>query len=309
MTRKLLPVAAAAMLLLTACESLLPEQDGSLAAQTSVTAEHTVSAGSESSSAERTASAPQTTVSQSTVSQSTASQTTASQTTASQSTASQSTASQSTVSQTASTGKTSAGTTGSTSASSSAPQTADPPPETEDWMLMLANKTHPVGEYAPPALTTLSNGTKIDSRVYPALQKMYDAMRAQGLKPTTREGYRTYADQLDIMQTRIKSYRSQGYSEQKAKQLAELYVAVPGTSEHQLGLAVDVNSTDGNNWLVYNWLAAHASEYGFILRYPVGKQKVTGYAYEAWHYRYVGEKAAKEITKRCITLEEYLGET
>ena len=180
-------------------------------------------------------------------------------------------------------------------------------PASEDWMLRLANKTHPVGEYAPPALVTLKNGTKVDARMYPALQKMYDDMRAQGLKPMTREAYRTYAQQQDIMQTRIRQHKNEGKSDKEAKRLAEMYVAVPGTSEHQLGLAVDINSEDGNHWNVYNWLVKNAYKYGFILRYPQGKEKITGFQYEAWHYRYVGETAALVMQKSGQTLEEYLG--
>jgi D-alanyl-D-alanine carboxypeptidase len=180
--------------------------------------------------------------------------------------------------------------------------------ENEDWMLRLANKTHPVGEYAPPELVTLKNGTQVDVRMYPALQKMYDDMRAQGLQPMTREAYRTYAAQQDIMESRIRQHRNEGKSPAEAKRLAEMYVALPGTSEHQLGLAVDINSEDGNNWNVYNWLAVHAHEYGFILRYPQGKEEITGFQYEAWHYRYVGKTAAEAMYKSGKTLEEYLGE-
>ncbi|MBR5370918.1 MAG: D-alanyl-D-alanine carboxypeptidase family protein [Oscillospiraceae bacterium] len=176
-----------------------------------------------------------------------------------------------------------------------------------DWMLRLANKTHPVGEYVPPELVTLRNGTQVDARMYPALQEMYDQMRAEGLQPMTREAYRTYAQQEDIMQTRIRQHKSEGKSAAEAKTLAEMYVAVPGTSEHQLGLAVDVNSEDGNNTKIYNWLAKNAYRYGFIQRYPEGKEDITGFQAEAWHYRYVGKEAAKVIREKGITLEEYLG--
>ena len=87
--------------------------------------------------------------------------------------------------------------------------------------------------------------------------------------------------------------------------------AIPGTSEHQLGLGVDINA-DGINsygYEVYNWLAQNAYGYGFIYRYPENKVTITGIANEPWHYRYVGVNAATEIYKRGICLEEYLGET
>lgn len=85
-------------------------------------------------------------------------------------------------------------------------------------------------------------------------------------------------------------------------------VAIPGTSEHQLGIAVDINAdkAHSSNQEVYVWLADNAYKYGFILRYPLGKEKITGTAYEAWHYRYVGKEAAEEIYSKQICLEEYL---
>ena len=80
-----------------------------------------------------------------------------------------------------------------------------------------------------------------------------------------------------------------------------------GTSEHQLGIAVDINAdkSKSSNDEVYTWLAANAHNYGFILRYPQGKQEITGTSYEPWHYRYVGVDAAREIYERGICLEEY----
>ena len=87
-----------------------------------------------------------------------------------------------------------------------------------------------------------------------------------------------------------------------------LRVAKPGTSEHQLGLAVDINQegTRSTASQVYSWLEEHAWEYGFIQRYPEGKSQITGITNEPWHYRYVGNPAAEEITRQGITLEEYL---
>ena len=105
----------------------------------------------------------------------------------------------------------------------------------------------------------------------------------------------------DIMDVKdVFELRSQG-------RLEEAYVAIPGTSEHELGLAVDINEAGGADpWGLYNWLAAHAHEYGFILRYPQGKESITGIDYEPWHFRYVGKEAAAEIYSRQVTLEEYL---
>ena len=92
-----------------------------------------------------------------------------------------------------------------------------------------------------------------------------------------------------------------------AERTAKEWVALPGTSEHQLGIAVDINAdkSKSSNDEVYMWLAANAHNYGFILRYPQGKQEITGTSYEPWHYRYVGVDAAREIYERGICLEEY----
>ena len=165
---------------------------------------------------------------------------------------------------------------------------ADLSEATEEWMLLLVNPEHPIEDYTPPELTTLSNGVQIDARIYPPLQEMYDAMFAAGYAPFTREGFRTFADQQEIMETRIARHIAEGYSQEAAKIQAEKYVAIPGKSEHQTGLAVDINASDGNSWALYGWLSQHAYEYGFILRYPQGTEGITGYQYEPWHYRYVG---------------------
>lgn len=110
------------------------------------------------------------------------------------------------------------------------------------------------------------------------------------------------------MDDKIAAYKKEGYSDSKAKQLAEDAVAVPGTSEHELGLAVDINAdlSKSENEKVYEWLAENAWKYGFIQRYPEHKADITGIEYEPWHYRYVGKEAAKDIYKKGICLEEYL---
>ncbi len=182
----------------------------------------------------------------------------------------------------------------------------------DGWMLTLVNSTHPLPDHYPDdiELVTLSNGTAVDARIYPALQEMFDDMRAEGIYPTVREGFRTHEDQEEILQTRIQSYITQGFSADEAESLARQYVAEPGTSEHELGLAVDINAAaDGGSTpdAVYGWLAQNAYRYGFILRYPDGKSEITGIQYEPWHYRYVGTDAAAEIYLVQITLEEYLG--
>ncbi len=133
-------------------------------------------------------------------------------------------------------------------------------------------------------------------------------MRAEGIYPIVREGYRTAKDQQAILDERIQRYLDEGYLERGAVGAAKEWVAVPGTSEHQLGMAVDINADQSRsaNDDVYAWLAENAYRYGFILRYPKGREQVTGTEYEPWHYRYVGMEAAKEIYQSQICLEEYM---
>ena len=177
----------------------------------------------------------------------------------------------------------------------------------EEWNLIIVNRWNELPEDYSVELTELSNGQKVDSRIYPYLQEMFDAAREEGVYPVVREGYRTAEEQQEILEDRIQTYINQGYSRSRAERTAKEWVALPGTSEHQLGIAVDINADKSmcSNEEVYAWLAENAYKYGFILRYPLGKQEITGTSYEPWHYRYVGEEAALEIYEQGICLEEY----
>lgn len=177
----------------------------------------------------------------------------------------------------------------------------------EEWNLIVVNAWNELPEDYSVELTELSNGQKVDSRIYPYLQEMFDAAREEGVYPVVREGYRTAEEQQEILEDRIQTYINQGYSRSRAERTVKEWVALPGTSEHQLGIAVDINAdkTKCSNDEVYTWLAENAYKYGFILRYPMGKQEITGTSYEPWHYRYVGIEAAYEINERGICLEEY----
>ena len=177
----------------------------------------------------------------------------------------------------------------------------------EEWNLIVVNAWNELPEDYSVELTELSNGQKVDSRIYPYLQEMFDAAREEGVYPVVREGYRTAEEQQEILEDRIQTYINQGYSRSRAERTAKEWVALSGTSEHQLGIAVDINADKSmcSNEEVYAWLAENAYKYGFILRYPPGKQEITGTSYEPWHYRYVGVEAAQEIYEQGICLEEY----
>lgn len=175
--------------------------------------------------------------------------------------------------------------------------------------LTLVNADNPLPSGWSVELTTLSNGEQVASMMYPDLQEMFDDMRAQGIYPFVRAGYRSRETQEQVLEDRIASYQSEGYSKSRARELALETVALPGTSEHELGLAVDINADDdlSTNDEVYSWLAENSYKYGFIQRYPENKSDITGIDYEPWHYRYVGKAAAAEIYNSGECLEEYLG--
>ena len=175
------------------------------------------------------------------------------------------------------------------------------------WNLILVNQDHSVPQDYNVQLTTLSNGQKIDSRIYPSLQAMFNDARAAGLGLFVREGYRTKNEQENIMKSRIETYRQKGYSNREAIKLAREYVAQPGASEHELGLAVDINASNSQMQdKVYSWLQNHSWCYGFILRYPLDKTDITGVSNEPWHFRYVGKDAAKTMKENNWCLEEYV---
>ena len=186
----------------------------------------------------------------------------------------------------------------------------------DGWNLILVNRDHPLPQdFQVPEFTQLINGHAIDKRAYPALQRMMDDCRAEGLEPTICSSYRSWEKQEELFQRKVQSCLPQAGSLEEAEEQAAVWVARPGTSEHQAGLAVDIVDKSyqlldegQENTAVQQWLMEHCAEYGFILRYPTEKSALTGVGYEPWHYRYVGEEAAGEIMRQGLCLEEYLGE-
>lgn len=189
-----------------------------------------------------------------------------------------------------------------------------PNPTGNEWALTLVNWEHPLPDsYIIPEFTQLRNGHAIDSRAYPALQAMMDDARAVGLQPLICSSYRTWDTQNRLFENEVQNWLGQGYTRVDAENHAAMWVARPGTSEHQTGLAVDIVDmsyqildNEQENTAVQRWLMAHCADYGFILRYPTDKSSLTGVNYEPWHYRYVGTPAAKEIMDGGLCLEEYL---
>lgn len=182
-----------------------------------------------------------------------------------------------------------------------------------DWNLLLVNPWNKLPQDFSVKLTMLKNGQAIDERAYPDLQAMMDAARAEGLSPVICSSYRTKEKQQTLFRNEVNKYLAQGYPQNEAEIKAGEWVAVPGTSEHQTGLAVDIVASSyqqldkyQENTAEQKWLMENSYKYGFILRYPNNKSEITGISYEPWHYRYVGKEAAREIYERGICLEEYL---
>ena len=160
--------------------------------------------------------------------------------------------------------------------------------------VLIANKTYSIPQsYAPGGLTNECNA---------AFNKMRSAAAKEGVNLYIVSGYRSYETQKNLYNR---------YVARDGKAKADTYSARPGTSEHQTGLAMDLNSVNSSfaNTKEGKWLAANCHKYGFIIRYPKGKQSVTGYIYEPWHVRYLGVDRATKIYQSGLCLEEYYGIT
>lgn len=185
--------------------------------------------------------------------------------------------------------------------------------DTSAWYMILVNGSNPLPEGYTADLTELTGGEAVDSRIYDDLQAMMSAAEKEGLSPVICSSYRSLEKQTALFEEQVAGNMADGTSREEAEKAAAVWVAPPGTSEHQLGLALDIVSQSyqgldeaQEETAEQKWLMKHCAEYGFILRYPTDKSDITGIGYEPWHYRYVGKKAAKEIMKQGICLEEYL---
>nr|WP_326214809.1 M15 family metallopeptidase [uncultured Oscillibacter sp.] len=190
---------------------------------------------------------------------------------------------------------------------------ADQAVSQEDWQLLLVNAWHKLPEDYHVELKTLANGLQVDARIYDDLNAMLTDCREAGLEPIVCSAYRTEDTQTRLYRNKVSRLLSAGWSRDTVEQEAARWVAPPGTSEHQTGLALDIVSADYQlldeqqaQTPEQQWLMAHCWEYGFVLRYPTDKCAATGIGYEPWHYRYVGKEAAREMQQKGLCLEEYL---
>ncbi len=179
--------------------------------------------------------------------------------------------------------------------------------------LLLVNPWNSMPEGYTPQVVDINGWQYSNVRCIDALKQMLADCRAAGLVPYIASAYRTHGDQVFLYNRKVNYFLDLGYSEADAKKEAGTIVAVPGTSEHELGLAFDLvdnsyrNLDEGQeNTAVQKWLMENSWKYGFILRYPNEKSAITGIIYEPWHYRYVGTTVAKEIYDSGLCLEEYL---
>ncbi|MBQ6947564.1 MAG: S-layer homology domain-containing protein [Clostridia bacterium] len=189
----------------------------------------------------------------------------------------------------------------------------------QKYMILVNRENKVASDYVPTDLVTYgSTGLKLEKVCAEALRQMIDACYAsvKGEKLWLYSGYRSYQTQYNKYYGKINQYVSKGYSYQRAQELTDQYYAPPGGSEHHTGLAADictpgiVNSYGQLHESFANtkqgkWLKENCYKYGFILRYEQGKENITGYNYEPWHFRYVGVEHAKKIFEAKLTYEEY----
>lgn len=181
-------------------------------------------------------------------------------------------------------------------------------------LLTLVNPWNPVSEtgytYRP---ADTDEGVQADRACAEALSRMLQDCRAAGCRPQITAAYRSVDDQLVLYDDEVQQRVDAGRSPEEAEAEVSAIIASPGRSEHELGLAFDILDADSPftderqaDTQTGRWLAANAWKYGFIQRYPLGAEAITGYSWHPWHYRYVGEGAAGNIQALGITLEEYL---
>jgi D-alanyl-D-alanine carboxypeptidase len=182
-----------------------------------------------------------------------------------------------------------------------------------DWKLILVNQEHPIPEDYEVEVAEIENGYQVDKRILTDLSSMLADARKQGLKPWICSSYRSSAEQTKLFNNKVNQYKQKGYSEQKAYQEASVWVAIPKTSEHEIGLSVDIVSKsyqllDKNQEKTaeQKWLMENCHRYGFVMRYPMEKKQITKIEYEPWHYRYVGIENAKRMKDMGVCLEEYI---
>lgn len=196
-----------------------------------------------------------------------------------------------------------------------------PDVSSKDWSLTLVGPDNPLEkDISSDQLSYVPNtNMQLDKRAIDSYQEFSKAASQAGYPLVIISAYRSISDQKQVFDGRVAQYMSQGMDEEQAQDKTKETSTEPGHSEHHTGLALDIvdeswqqNYTqtvleeDFGQEDSAKWLAEHASDYGFILRYPEGKEEITKINYEPWHFRYVGKENAKYMEKHELTLEKYI---
>lgn len=182
--------------------------------------------------------------------------------------------------------------------------------QTCDWSIVMVNAYNPIPEnwedhiVYPPGFSPCG----MDERIQQSVQDLINAAYADGVPIWISSGYRSKEKQKSLLEQEIEGHLRNGLSREQAEIEAKKLVMPAGYSEHQTGLVIDINGVDPNFYQTkaYEWMTQHAAEYGFIERYPEGKDHITGINFEPWHYRYVGVENARAIQQSGLCLEEYI---
>ena len=197
---------------------------------------------------------------------------------------------------------------------SETPGNVDYPSDDASWKLICLNRNRYVGSAVEDEINlsyVAGSGELMDTRAARAYEEMYDAAAEEGIYLTPCSGYRSYSTQKRLYNEFFYDYINQGYSEEEAHNLTSKRRNPAGSSEHNIGICMDIicasSSANFQNTKAYAWLSENAHNYGFILRYPEDKVSITGVKFEPWHWRYVGVENAASIRNSGLCLEEYLG--
>lgn len=186
-----------------------------------------------------------------------------------------------------------------------------------DWNLLLVNNSQLIDPNLDLPLTILPNGYMIDERIEQEYENWLKKASEAGFEIVLVSSYRSVDLQQKNYDSSIQRYIGQNYTQEDAVKETEKYIAIPGGSEHHTGLAVDILDSEWSETgqglipeydtqASQHWLVDNMTDYGFILRFPKGKEAETGINYESWHFRYVGIENAKYIEKYDLSLEEYI---
>lgn len=192
-----------------------------------------------------------------------------------------------------------------------------PAEDSDDWALFLVNNYFSLPSSYSPKTVEVDGEKTFHAKAADDLNSMLDAAEKSGNQLYIVSTYRTIEYQRNLFENNVAKLKEQGMTEKEAREETARNIQKPGKSEHNTGLAADLVSADWytshddlteefENTSEFEWLSENAYKYGFILRYPKGKEDITEITYEPWHYRYVGKENAKKIYDSGLCLEEYM---